>query len=147
MIAAGILFVGGVAVVCACSCLPAATPKEALAQADAVFAGTVASIEDLRQSTADPNFTPIEKKVTFRVSQTWKGKSAADLVVRTASNSAECGYHFVVGSNYVVYANLPGGISGRATNLYTTICTRTREYSKAADDLRDLGAGQKPKAK
>jgi len=145
MIAAGILFAGGVAI--ACSCVGSPTPKEALAAADAVFSGTVITIGEVPRSRDDTNFWWAQKEVSFRVTRTWKGTNQVNLVVRTGRGESDCGYHFVPGGSYLVYANWRDPMGASSTNLFTSTCTRTREYSRAADDLRELGVGGKSKSK
>lgn len=90
------------------------------------------------------------KRVTFRVSETWKGTNTDRLIVYTNQGGGDCGYHFTQGSSYLVYAySMPSPIQSQSnfTVLATSICTRTRDQSRAAEDLRVLGVGQQPKVK
>ena len=124
----------------ACSCLPPGSPTESAAQASAVFRAQVVAVERLegRQGAQ-------YQRATLRVSTVWKGAATSETVVYTGSNSADCGYTFQQGGEYVIYANTntatndwPGG------GLTTSICSRTRPLAEAADDLAALGLGQPP---
>jgi hypothetical protein len=138
--------------VLACSCMPTPPPKEALGKADAVFSGTVTEISPLsREETINGKKyrLPI-KRVTFRIIETWKGTNATTQVVYTGKGSGDCGYRFLPGSNYLVYANeitlsLPKESEFKA--LGTGICSRTCPESEASEDLKVLGKGQKPATK
>jgi hypothetical protein len=130
----------------ACSCLPPPPPKEALAKAEAVFSGTVESVErSSNKSTHDGKEYIHERfKVTVRVAESWKGTNAAALVVYTELNGAICGYNFVKGSSYLIYAH-GGGASGK--DLLVSLCSRTRPLSGAKEDLQAFGTGKKPAAR
>jgi len=48
--------------------------------------------------------------------------------------------HYQVGERYLVFASLQNG------KLFTANCSRTKRIEHAAEDLKQLGAGKKPKA-
>jgi len=121
----------------ACSCAMPPPPGEALAQAAAVFAGTVTAIDipvspDGSVGSADP------VTVTLDVSRTWKGPTHAWLQVTTVRSDASCGYPFERGQAYLVYAG------GDDTLLAVSTCGRTRMLTNAGEDLAALGEGQPP---
>ena len=121
----------------ACSCAPPGTPLETLEGATAVFVGEVVSVEapepvDGAISTADP------VKVTFAVNTVWKGQVQPELTLTTPRMDASCGYTFVIGQTYLVYAY------GHSTSLETHLCTRNQPIADAADDLLALGEGSEP---
>jgi hypothetical protein len=121
----------------ACSCAPPPPPAAALAEATAVFAGTVINIEVEDGeifSSADP------VAVTFEVATVWKGPVQQTLLVTTARDSASCGYSFEVGQSYLVYAY------DAEDALQTGLCSRTTDLSSASDDLAVLGEGAIPAA-
>jgi hypothetical protein len=121
----------------ACSCLPPSPPLESMAGSDAVFAGKVVLVEEGSGaiiSSADPI------KVVFEVSRVWKGEEKADIALTTARDSASCGYDFMVGGEYLVYAN------NSETGLTTGLCSRTMPLSMAGEDLAALGEGVVPPA-
>jgi hypothetical protein len=111
----------------ACSCLPLQQPCEAVWKSRHVFTGTVTAI----RSTADQDV------VTFRVERTWRddipGRSLPPtVIVSTPRDGAACGYAFVRGRTYLVYAGSP---LMNAARLFTGLCTRTRPIEHAAEDL------------
>lgn len=121
----------------ACSCVQPPAVQQALAEADAVFAGKVMNIIEPKpnvlglMSSADP------VTVTFQVSQIWKGISDKQVSITTALSSASCGYSFAEDREYIVYA-----YQNDAYMLETNICMRTSELTAAAEDLDVLGKGQ-----
>ncbi len=119
----------------ACSCAPAGPPAEALAEADAVFAGKVTAIKPLghppfRLSSADP------VEVEFQVSRVWKGPRLETTVIETELSETSCGYEFKKGGTYIVYVH-----DGR-----TGLCTRTSPAWRAFQDLVALGPGSRPES-
>ena len=106
----------------ACSCLAyPADEAEAVARAwpetDVVFAGKVVAIKPA--TPGQGRWT----KVTFEVSDTWKGTDGdGQLVVTTASDSAMCGYPFKAGERYVVFANR----RPQSDELTTSLCSLNR---------------------
>jgi serpin B len=119
----------------ACSCMPPGAPRAEMAQAAAVFAGRVTDVKapgGLIISSADPT------TVTFAVSHVWKGPEESVLVVKTARDSASCGFPFQTGQEYLVYAFDTGA------ELTTHLCSRTAFLADAREDLAALGEGQAP---
>ena len=105
-----------------CTCRGVEIP-EAVESADAVFAGFVAQLDTIGSGTVT---------VTISVYSVWKGLESESLVVETFMTT--CGYPFVLGEEYLVYAIYP--LEGR--ELYTNICKRTRPVKAAAEDLEAL---------
>jgi len=132
----GWLFGSGPAPAHACSCAEAPAPEIALRESDAVFSGIVLSVRETRNGVVRSSADPVE--VTFRVTEVWKGIGTDKVTVRTAASTASCGFGFVEGMPYIVYA--------RETNLglSTGLCTRTADLALAADDLAALGKGTVP---
>jgi hypothetical protein len=124
----------------ACSCIPAESPAESAAKANAVFRAQVVVVERLegRQGAQ-------YQRAALRVTTVWKGTVTTETMIYTGSNSADCGYPFQMGGEYVIYAN-----TNTATNdwpsaaLTTSICSRTRPVAEAADDLAAFGPGHPP---
>jgi hypothetical protein len=119
----------------ACSCIPPRPPLESMANSAAVFSGKVVRIEAEDTpliSSADP------VKVVFEVSMVWKGAEDGAIALSTARDSASCGYDFIVGEEYLVYAD--NGENG----LITGLCSRTMPLSAAGEDLAALGEGVVP---
>jgi hypothetical protein len=121
----GLLGLQGLAL--ACTCAQPASVQEGLKQADAVFLGLVERFE-LKGSG---------RLATFRVHTVWKGPEASRVRVSTGGGDGDCGYHFIVGVKYLVFAR-----HGHWNTLQTNICTRTKQASgEAVDDLKALGPG------
>jgi hypothetical protein len=119
----------------ACSCIPPAPPLESMANSDAVFSGKVMRIDSDEapiMNSADP------VKVVFNVSRVWKGPEEGAIALSTARESASCGYNFVVGEEYLVYAY------NSESGLTTGLCNRTMPLSSAGEDLAALGEGVTP---
>ena len=116
----------------ACSCIAPSDPKTSLEESDAVFRGTVTKVEDGEDINQN-------KSVVFDVKEIWKGENIVKLEsVQTGGNSAACGYEFVEGSEYVVYAS-------EFENEYNvSLCSRTALVSDASTDIQELGEGQVP---
>ena len=116
----------------ACTCAPSGSPEEALAEADAVFAGEATSVKvhggPFRRSSADP------VTVEFKVSRVWKGPHADTLTVETVRSEMSCGFEFKKGRKYIVYTY--GGETG--------LCTRTAPTWMAFRDFAMLGEGWRP---
>ena len=118
-----------------CSCLIRPGPDSArglaaLRIADVVFVGKVASVVDTTQSTGIPHFL----RVTFMVQQAWKGHVAKSITVLTGAGGGDCGFEFVVGTQYLVFA------MAEATGvIHTRACSPTQPLGTARDYLVGLG--------
>lgn len=111
----------------ACSCMKL-TPSEGFTSSHAVFTGEVIDIE----KNTSTRFGGLE--VTLRVKQLWKGDPAEEIKVHTAGSSAACGYGFVEGITYLVYA-----VRDEADPLRVSLCSRTAPVDRAKEDLEALG--------
>jgi hypothetical protein len=129
----------------ACSCIGAPAPNDALNDAHAVFSGSVTGIvnrngfnllELMRRLSGQlsPATGGDSRRVTLLVADSWKGVTQSPVTVATGSGSADCGYNFAVGRQYLVYAYDNGGVLG------TNICLRTAEITLASADLAYLRA-------
>lgn len=120
----------------ACSCAAKPDIREELRRKTAIFAGKVTAIEQpgwgLVRSSADP------VKVSFEVTEVWKGDVGPRTVVRTALDGASCGFPFEADTDYIVYAY------SDENGLATGMCERTAKLSAAAEDLKALGTGSVP---
>ena len=111
----------------ACTCAQPVSVQEGLKQADAVFLGLVERFE-LKDSG---------RVATFRVRRVWKGPEVHRVQVATGGGDGDCGYHFIAGMEYLVFAHRDA-----SDTLRTSICTRTKQASgEAVDDLKALGPG------
>lgn len=108
----------------ACSCAPPRPIPEAVENATRVFHGKVVAIEPLND---------IHQRVTFQVTEHFKGAPRDSLAIETATSGAMCGYPFREGSTYVVYAH-------GDDSLATSSCSRTTLALSGSDleVLREL---------
>jgi hypothetical protein len=132
----------------ACSCGPISTQR-LLSSSEAVFSGEVV---DLKRNQKDPTPPPPPDpggiptpapsridRVSFRVSEVWKGPQRQTLEVITVSaDGVSCGYPFKEGHEYLVYAD------GKGEPFETALCSGTTHLSKANEDFALLGNGEKP---
>lgn len=120
----------------ACSCLEPGPARIELQRADAIFVGEVHEIAPIA-----PHPDVLGYRVYFRVSAAWKGALAGgEIRVQTNENGGMCGYRFEKGERYLVYASL----SRDRSELWTSICSRTRSVMDAKLDLDSLGAPVEP---
>jgi hypothetical protein len=116
----------------ACSCFPSGPPCEAAWAASSIFTGTVRRIDTI--AAAHGSGLIEDRLVTLDVGRGFVNATPGVLQVATSASGASCGYEFIVGRRYLVYAG-PLGSSGVAV---VTRCSRTRRLENAADDLRYL---------
>ena len=115
----------------ACSC--ASVPlEEYLRTSDAVFSGEVVGI-DANDLSRGP--WPQLGKVTFNVSDVWKGVSEEPVAVYGQGPEASCGIDFEKGESYLVYAYR----SNEDGPLETDLCNATKPLAAAERDLGVLG--------
>lgn len=120
----------------ACSCIRGIPVCETFWRTSAVFAGEVIDITPV-PSTREPQLA-LNRVVRFRVKQTFRGELPGEIDVRTGSGGGDCGYPFIKGTSYLVYAQLHAG------QLGTGICSGTRPLAQAADDLEYFRVADSP---
>ena len=134
----------------ACSCAPPPDPEGAFQRADVVFEGEAVDIDTphlalgwliLKHKAAEwlatsapseHDYASAEKRVTFKVTRVWKGDVTGPIVISTGYGGGDCGFPFVPGERYLVYAYTSAGF------FTTGICGRTTEVASAASDLTYL---------
>jgi hypothetical protein len=98
----------------------------------AVFSGQVLDIKEKGEN---------DLEVIFAVKESWKNAKVLRISVFTVkSTPASCGYDFVKGETYLVFA-----WKADEGELRATICSRTKLLTEAALDVRVLGKGKVPK--
>jgi len=134
----GFVFVVNPSTVSACTCAPF-SKQQAVENASAIFAGTVTGTSrgfpfglGCTVSSADP------VSVTFDVESIYKGDAPRQVTVSTVASGASCGYEFVSGKRYTVFAT--GAIDKPETNL----CRGNVEGAIAPSEY-GLGPGRPPR--
>ena len=117
----------------ACSCRPNPPPLEALDGSAAVFSGKVVS----SGTFSFEHYWSVE----IEVDTVWKGPVTSTTFVYTTYGPT-CGYEwFERGKDFLVYAY--EGYESDET-LYASLCSRTRPFEYAEEDLQELGDGWAP---
>ncbi len=107
----------------ACSCIARVyTPAERLAESEAVFVGTVASINE------KSSFLEVE----FMVDESFKGINEGRNLVYTYKDSAGCGYNFEEDEQYLVIVS---GLDEDGTKRLTSLCDGNLLLSQAQSEL------------
>ncbi len=125
----------------ACKCAVPGSPSEELEKFDAVFAGRVLSV----QHSFDPNgssFSPDDHTtVGLTVNTVWKGAVDKNIDLTTPPTGGSCGFAFVEGEEYIVYAYES---TEESDNLNVSICSRTALLGEAQTDMDAFGEGYAP---
>ena len=131
-----------VEVASACSCMSSGPPCQAVWRADAVFAGSVVSVDTIVDDSSKERPQWTMRRVRVKVTEAFRNVSAAEVDLFTGTGGGDCGYDFVAGRDYLIYAY------GRPTDgrLYANICSRTRPITEAGEDLRYLRGPAKQSA-
>lgn len=115
----------------ACSCAFNESVKEERERNDAVFEGTAIAVKQPFSPFSRSSASKV--KTTFEVNEVWKGKVARTIEVTSAQSGASCGFEFLEGQRYLVYARTTGD------SLDVSLCSRTALYSAAGQDIVELG--------
>lgn len=120
-------------VAAACSCGGAGVrPCAAYWKARAVFTGVVTEVAEsgVRHGGGESVRPFYYKLVRFKVQDWLRGPRRGAAQVLTAPRAADCGYKFIPGGRYLVYAE--ERTDGR---LYTSVCAATKPLAEAGADL------------
>ncbi len=118
------LTVGGVGTAFACSCADR-TPQERMRDADAVFTATAASVRVDEKMLDGGQVT-----AALHADHVYKGASSREIEVVTQAQSAACGFDFVVGRRYLIFAR------SAEAGLTTTLCSGNRDVPAGDRPLR-----------
>jgi len=78
-------------------------------------------------------------EIYFKVEQSFLGVLGPRVVIHSGTGGGDCGYWFIKGERYLVYA-----YGESLQQLGTNICTRTRRLAEAEDDLKFLTTLPRP---
>ena len=115
----------------ACSCFPVGPPCQAYGSATAVFTGTAVSMRRVGPNDAQAVYRA--RVFKFSVDQAYLGVAGTEIEVHTGAGGGDCGYNFTIGERYLVYASVYNN------KLATGMCTRTKPFAQANEDLGFLG--------
>lgn len=138
-----------------CSCIGNSTVEGSLKGSDIVIVGNVVAAEMIqevdtsfeigRDSSGQRRFRSFSKmKYRIVVTENFKGSYIGDTVtILTGMGGGDCGYHFAVGSSYVIYGykrDRDQRILVGSSTYESDICTRTRKSDDASEiaQLRKL---------
>jgi len=134
-----IAVVGAPDVASACLCYNDSTSyRAALQRSAAVFSGTVLLIQDVRfPPTVNSPVEDTLRLVVFDADASWIGVKSHRVMVFT--DLSDCGYPFIVGETYIVWANRDAWMPHQ---LITSVCTYTRPLRNATEQLQALDSPQ-----
>jgi len=106
----------------ACICFHRIPVCEAYNSSSVIFIGEVSEITAIENR---------ELRVRFMLQRSYRGVEGTEVEVVTGMGGGDCGYQFIKGTTYFVYAyrNL------RDNRIQTSTCTRTRTLTDAGEDL------------
>ena len=119
----------------ACTCVKPGPPCKALGEASVVFSGTVKGVTEgarKQKPNGEVDFSP--RLFKFSVEEIFSGNPTRVTEVATGLGTDDCGYPFVTGASYLVYAYR----DAKDDRLYTSSCTRTKRVANASEDLQYL---------
>jgi hypothetical protein len=122
----------------ACSCGAASVrPCAAYWDARAVFTGAVTEVTEsgVRHGGSESTRPFYYRLVRFKVEDSLRGAQGATVEVLTGRGGTDCGYGFVAGRRYLVYAQ-----EGQDGRLYASVCTATKPLEEADGDLSFIRA-------
>jgi 5-hydroxyisourate hydrolase-like protein (transthyretin family) len=118
----------------ACSCTQSGPACQEFFQAHAVFVGRVLDIAENKLPSPTPAQMMFERRrVRLAVMEKFSGVFDGEVAVTTGMGGGDCGYGFVVGETYLVYAWAPSD-----GTLSVGICSRTQLLATAGADLKFL---------
>src|SRR5215510_3052420 len=114
----------------ACECPPGGVSIcQEYWRTDVVFLGTVVGSAKITINEGDYKYE--QRLVRFEAVTTFRGEQKAKEEIVTGLSGGDCGYRFIDGETYLVYARR----NRQDKRLYTSTCTRTQPLSRAAQDL------------
>lgn len=129
------LFLGASSVALGCSCAAERPTCEAFGSSTAVFVGKVVGAKEQRQDKNQDGTTTTYQvgQIYFNVEQSFLGVKSSRVVIHSGTGGGDCGYWFIKGERYLVYA-----YGESMDRLGTNICTRTTPLDDAEEDLNFL---------
>jgi hypothetical protein len=117
----------------ACSCIGPIVACESAWTTDAVFVGKVLNVGPVREAIVG-RIPWRQRLVHIDVQESFKGLPPGEVEITTGAGGGDCGYDFVVGRTYIVYAHR----HPTTGQLGAGICSRTGPIEEATEDLAYL---------
>ncbi|MFI7451918.1 hypothetical protein ACIBQX_30785 [Nonomuraea sp. NPDC049714] len=118
------LTVGGVGTALACSCADIAA-KQRMRDSDAVFTATATAVQVDEEMLGGGQVI-----ATLHADHVYKGDPGREIEVVTKAQGAACGYDFVAGRRYLIFAK------ARPEGLTTSLCSGNRDVPPGDRPLR-----------
>ena len=120
----------------ACFCMTPGSPCDSYGDSEAIFLGRViGSVERKSHTNQNGDTTGYDVgTIRFLVQENFKGAPGYEIEIHSGTSGGDCGYWFLRNESYVVYAYR----DARDNLLHTSVCTRTKHVSAAAEDLQYL---------
>lgn len=126
----------------ACTCVGKDSTKEAVEKSDYVLAGSVVKnllVTDTILIIVGNDTSKIfqtYREITLKVNTLFKGKKEkvidSLIIVQTGVGNGDCGFHFVLNQNYIVYTEWMAE-NGKRPRVNS--CSRTMHYNRREYDL------------
>jgi hypothetical protein len=119
----------------ACSCLMLTSPcDQGWKTGGTIFLGRVVAMEKV----GEPSVSLSSHAAHFIVEESFRGADATgkEIVIYTGGGGGDCGYPFVAGTSYLVYASGVASDGG----LHTSICSETKPAVRVGGVLPELRA-------
>ena len=122
---------------CQCVSLGERLPHKLMEPYEAVFAGqvtTIRAVEPYGDARSDGSRSFNQLEVTLHTGRIWKGQVPGVVTIYTNPNGRMCGFPFMAGQRYLVYARY----SAQRRRLETNTCTPTCGGSNARRNITTL---------
>ncbi len=135
------LFIGWISI--ACTCENYNTLKQEFDENEVVIVGEILDVKPFHyQSDANNTYKVYMKDFTVRVEKKLKGKNLKKIIIiRTGDGDADCGYSFVKGNKYLIFASthfwyLDDQMKNQKNenNIYTTSLCNLNENMKSEQE-------------
>lgn len=116
-----ILFLSYSKIAISCSCGEPPPLKKEFNSTFAIFVGKVIKGEAIK---IEDNY--VDRKFTVEISKVIKGELKNIVEIFTSIDDADCGYDFIIGRSYLIYA----WNNDKGNKLIINCCSRTKEQGK-----------------
>ncbi|MFP9112920.1 hypothetical protein ACLI1A_03190 [Flavobacterium sp. RHBU_3] len=116
----------------ACSCIGKSKIKPEIKASSLIVSGVIIGSKMMQDHSN--NYTSSFMEYSVLVQKVFKGSISNDTIkIYTGVGKGDCGYRFVIGQKYIIYANIPTEYKYSPLTdteyFYTDICMRTMSYT------------------